>query len=182
VGVDFEKVAAEFERARTYIVGDARRIVAQPVGGNYAIALLVSVGYETLADWRYGHKQGERVFADTLPDSLRSTAPALYGAMRDGLAHAGYETKVITVGTERVEVTISWRERAHLSVGEGCVFLNACTLVSDLETAFRRYEDELRASPDTRQQFWDRARRGSPQQVGGEAQMDAWRRLLAGDR
>jgi hypothetical protein len=81
-----DDVVAQCDELRRFVLGDLKRIVEAPVGGNFAVAGLTAPGCEVLACLR-GERQGEgwKVLAEILPDPFSDVAESLWKAMRDGL-------------------------------------------------------------------------------------------------
>jgi hypothetical protein len=81
-----DDVVAQCDELRRFVLGDLKRIVEAPVGGNFAVAGLMAAGCEVLACLR-GERQGEgwKVLAEILPDPFSDVAESLWKAMRDGL-------------------------------------------------------------------------------------------------
>lgn len=177
-GVGFEHIEEDLRRLRDFVLEDLERIVAQEVGGNYAVATLVAIAYEELARLRHGRRgAGHEVFTETVPARWRAIGRSLYDALRNGLVHR-YEVKLLMVGGEEVEVSISWRERRHLSVEGARLYLDAERLVADLRRAFEHYEAALRAEPELRDRFVEQWGRERVREVRTRAETDAWRELL----
>jgi len=173
----FDQIELHFMEVRGFFLNDLDRIVAQPVGGNYAATVLIFSAYEALGNLR--DSKGHVPFREQLPPRWRPVSESLYGALRNGLVH-GYEPKVIDLGAQRVKLALSWRERPHLSFSDEWLCLNVQEMARELRQAFVDYELRLREDSALRDGFRQRRARHRVHKVLGGDELAAWRALLGG--
>jgi hypothetical protein len=115
---------------------------------------LITCACETLAHLKHGVRQGELFFAELLPPVCKALASPLYGAIRNGTVHL-YDTKIIRVEGQKLEIVISWREMPHLHrTPDGAyIYVNVQDLAKELRVAMDRFELQLRNDPQSRERF-----------------------------
>ena len=190
MAVEYEVIKDKFEQLRNFIINDLTLIIQQETGGNYLAACLIACACEALSRFKYGspHK-GELFFSEmTLPSKWQPVAESLYDALRNGIVH-GYDTKFIIVGSQRIEIVVSWRQHPHLTFlpGTTYLYLNIQTMAADLERALTKYKAELKTDPKLRDRFWQTMRDMSNEwdQPAQGKELGAWKELLMhekGDR
>jgi hypothetical protein len=123
---------------------------------NYTAALLIACACEALAWFRYGDKyKGDQFLSEMmLPSQWQPAAKSLYGALRNGLAHA-FETMTIVIGPRQIEIGVDWGRHTHLTFDptHSLLNLNIFTMAEDLEQVINRYEEELKTSGEARAKF-----------------------------
>jgi hypothetical protein len=121
--------------------------VNESQAGHYPVAIMVLVGAEALS-----HLQGRNdgaVFVEMMAvhDVEALLAQKLFDALRNGIAH-WWDTKFLDVGSEKVELFISWEKQRHLTMSEGRLYLNAWTMWEDLQSALAKYAVVLESNPE----------------------------------
>jgi len=139
-------VRETFDQLRQYLARDIHRLLMHTEGGNYAVALLVSIGSEALSRLRGCRK--ETVFEQLLtkhgfPSRM---AKDVFNALRMGTAHI-CDTKYIQSGKLKIELLVSWGEKKHLTVRRDPpgLYLNVKTMWNDLHEVL----EELNATLPT---------------------------------
>ena len=160
MAVSFKDIEKEFEETFGFIESDLKRILALKVGGNYAVALLVACACDTLAEYKHGKGQGEKVFRKLLPDGpYRKAAKPIYDALRNGLAHRynGYD---IPFDGQTLRIVIAWKKGKHLSVRKidkvPHLILNVRQLCEALFLEFEKYRRALKKNAESRKSFLER--------------------------
>jgi len=160
MAVSFKEIEKKFEQTFGFIESDLKRILALKVGGNYAVALLVACACDTLAEYKHGKGQGEKVFRKLLPDGpYRKAAKPLYDALRNGFTHRynGYD---IPFDGQTLRITIAWKKGKHLSVRKidrvPHLILNVRQLCEALFLEFEKYRRALKKNAESRKSFLDR--------------------------
>ncbi len=71
-----------------------------------------------------------------------------------------YATKTLIINGHRIEISVPWRDKPHLSLGDDghTLHLNASQMAADLRNAFDRYEAHLRRDGVARDAFLRRRR------------------------
>jgi hypothetical protein len=132
---------------------------------------------------RGGSDRDFEVFAELLPDTpadWRTVAEPLYDAVRHGLAH-GFDTKEIRFNGGILTVTISWRQREHLSIdqthGKPSVVLNVQNLVAALSETIDAFREQLTRDPAARDRFQKSCRKKKQVASKNPREIAAWSRL-----
>lgn len=178
------EVLARCDEMRRFVVEDLERIVAQPVGGNFAVAGLVAVGCEVLASLQGRRGDGGFVLADMLPAKFAPVAHSIWSAMRNGLLHH-YWPKRIHIGTAHVDLAVAWRDGPiviweNFDGAAAALRFSAPALVRGLDAAWARFLEVL---PGCRQALADaRADLEKPHRVDRvhqDPELSHWVRLLS---
>jgi hypothetical protein len=180
MGVQYETIRQEVERVRNFITTDLDLVVNCNTGGNYLAASLMTCACDALAHLKHGRlNHGEAFFAELLPDCWKPVAAGLYGAVRDGIVHS-YETKTIVVGSRRLNVVISWREKQHMHLSPSAtdIYINVFQLAQDLKRALVRFEVDLKADQNLRDTFYGAMREQREYHVQ-QADRNRWDNALA---
>ena len=134
---------------------------ARDAGVNYLAAALMTCACDAISYLKHGKRnQGERVFAEIIPDPWKPVAGIVYSAIRDGIVHL-YETKTIVLDLRRTDVVVSWRDKPHFhlsSTGTG-LYVNIQRLAQDLKAAVVQFEEDLKATASLRETFYRSMRR-----------------------
>ena len=179
MAVPFETIRPEVERIRNYVLGDLRRLVRLKSGGNYLAVALITCACDAFSNLKYGKEhKGDLFFAEVVPSEWTPLAGALYRAIRNGIVHL-YETKLIRINSEKIDVVISWRMKPHfhLSADGKQLFINVKDLARDFKAAVRRFEAELKVKPQLREIF-ERAMRGGREMSVTRGERPEWERCL----
>ena len=160
MAVSFEDIEDKFDRIFGYIRRDLERILELEVGGNFAVALLITCACQTLAKFRHGGSEGYKVFRDLLPgDPYKAAAKPLYNVLRNGLVHR-YDAPDIRFDGQTLRFAIAWRESRHLSIKQidsvPNLVLNVRKICEELFSAFDKYQDQLRQKSEARNSFLKR--------------------------
>jgi hypothetical protein len=158
LAVSFEKIEPHFVKVRSFVLNDLRRILRLRVGGNYAAGLIIVCACEEVARLWCDRREGELIFARMLPPKWYPVRKSLYKALRNGLAHF-YETQAISLHESCIKLSISWREKPHLTFSDkGELYLNVRSMARELRKVFAAFESELRGDAALRDQFWTRSK------------------------
>jgi hypothetical protein len=177
ISIGYAQIQTDLAKLRSFVLGDIDRMLELEPGVNYAAAVVIACGFEALANVRDGRENaGQQPFAETLPARWRPVASSLFDALRNGIVH-GYETQLIRVGDQTVELAIAWRVTEHLMWYEGQLVLNVRALAACLRERFDDYDQRLRADGSARDLFFKRRRRQREHQVRGDEAV-AWRSLI----
>jgi hypothetical protein len=140
-----------FEALRSSLENNMRHIyrvdqVNESQAGHYPVAIMVLVGSEALSKLQ-GRKDHD-VFVEMMAahDVEAPLARKLFDALRHGIAH-WWDTKLLDVGKEKVELFVSWKNQRHLTISQGCLYLNAWTMWEDLQRALANYAADLESNP-----------------------------------
>jgi hypothetical protein len=182
VSVSFAKIEDRFNRVFGFIRHDLKQILTLTHGGNFAAATLVACACEPLARYWLRTGDGAAAFAKLLPDGrYQIVAKTLYDSLRNGFVHH-YGCRDLKVGTQIVQLGISWRERQHLSVatieGRQTLLLNVRDLCRDLFKRFDEYRELLEESPDARDHFVKTFNRIGVMNVTRPGEIEAWRSIV----
>ena len=160
MAVSFREIEKKFEETLGFIESDLKRIITLHPGVNYAAALLVACACDTLAEYKHGKGQGEKVFRKLLPDGLyRKAAKPIYDALRNGFAHRynGYD---IPFDGQTLRIAIAWKKGKHLSVRKikevPNLVLNVRQLCAALFLEFEKYRRVLKKNDKSRKVFLER--------------------------
>ena len=177
----FETVEPVFVRLRDYVLRDVAKITDQAVGGNYAATAVVVCACDALGNLTYGAENtGARFFSEfVLPEKWRLVGGSIYSALRHGLVHL-YETKSIRIGGRTIELSVSWKERPHLTFNEDrtILFVNVQTMRAEMEGAFERIRQKLLEEAAFRYEFYMRSKAGTVLDAR-PGDVDAWKALLS---
>ena len=160
MAVSFKEVEKKVEETFGFIESDLKRILTLKVGGNYAVALLVACACDTLAEYKHGKGQGEKIFRKLLPDGpYRKAAKPIYDALRNGFAHRynGYD---ISFDGQTLRIVLAWKKGKHLSVRKikevPNLVLNVRQLCKALFLEFEKYRRVLKKNDKSRKVFLER--------------------------
>ena len=158
--VSFNDIEDKFDRVFGFIRRDLERILTLETGGNFAVALLATCACDTLAEYKYGRGQGEKVFRKLLPAGpYRKAAKPIYDALRDGFAH-GYNGYDILFDGQTLQIEIAWKRGTHLSVRKidevPNLILNVRQLCEALFLEFEKYRHLLKENGTSRESFLKR--------------------------
>lgn len=178
--VHYETIRVEVERLRNFISTDLELVVNQDSGGNYLAASLITCACDAMSYLKHGvANRGELFFGELLPDCWKPVAGGLYDAIRNGIVHT-YETKIIVLGSRRLNVVISWRAKPHMHLspsGED-IYVNVWQLAQDLKRAIGQFETDLKAKERLRNTFYESMRSGRELHVH-QNDRDNWTAALA---
>jgi len=182
MAVSFSDIEIQFDRVFGFIQRDLERFLAQDDGGNFAVAALAACACEILARYRYGSKDGSKVFSQLLPKGpFQVIARKLYELLRNGLVH-GNDIADIRVEGRLIRLALSWRDLPHLSVkeidGVPTLALNITTLCNDVFNAFANYREELKRSAEARDRFYRTYRKTGTVDVKVPAHVEAWKAIM----
>ena len=175
----YDAIRPRFDQIKDYIVSDLDRVIEQTDGGNYIAAALITCACDALSTLKYGgENRGDRFFKELLPTTWQPVAKPLYEAIRNGLVHT-YDTRLICIGEQEIEVVISWGRKPHLRLSDDGrqLYINVKNLSRDFKSALNRLEADLREHPSLRDTFADSIRRWRKQQIPRQ-QVAKWQQLL----
>ncbi len=181
MAVSFAAIEKKFDRVFGFIRRDLERILSIKPGVNFAGVLLATCACEILARYRYGSREGAKVFTKLFPPGpYQKVAKTLYDVLRNGLVHR-YDGADIKVNGETVRIAIAWKEHQHLSVeridGVPNFFLNVQQLCHDLFSAFDKYKAELEKDSSARDRFFTTYRKESVKDAPSR-EISAWQEIL----
>lgn len=139
-----DTVRETFDHLRRTLQIEIPRLLDQPEGGHYAVALLVAIGSEALGQLQGRSQDSVFVGLMTKHGFPREMARDVFKALRHGIAH-NYEAGFIRTGRLKVELIVSWGLKEHLSVRRDPpgLFLNVGAMWEDLNGVMAMLEAPL---------------------------------------
>jgi hypothetical protein len=187
LAVSFAKIENRFERIFGFIQKDLEQLLSLEAGGNFAIATLAACACEPLARYWLGSGEGADAFARLLPSgAFQTIAKTLYNCLRNGFVHH-YGCSDMDLGSGVVvQLAISRRKRAHLSVtsmdGRPTLVLNAEVLCRGLFRLFETYREVLENDADARDHFIKTFNGVGAIKVQRASEVTAWKEILSSER
>ena len=183
----FAKIEDPFERVFGYIQKDIKQLLSLEAGGNFAIATLAACACEPLARYWLKSGEGADAFARVLPPGpFQTIAKTLYNCLRNGFVHHYGCPDIDLGGGTLVQLAISRRKRAHLSVetihGRTTLILNAQVLCSDLFRLFDSYRERLKESAEAIDHFLKTFNGLGPIKIARASEVAAWKDVTRRER
>ena len=160
---------------KTFITNDINQLLSLERGGNYAVALLITIGSEALSKLEgKATTPTTGVFRELVkPYGLNAAmADDLFEALRKQLAHV-YDTKLLKVGRHEFGIYVGWGAYEHMSIlrdrDPHGLYLNVRTMWGDFE---RILEDKTKQFANDHTPIPREVREATGQSIAG------WRRLF----